>query len=214
MPQDEPRSMKTSSVANGCGRFIVLVGPDGVGKTTVARALIAHHRGPAGYFHFLPPLCGPLLRAPGDHSIPPPKAARSGSHVLGGIRLMRNATRCWVAYLRTVRPALKRSWLVVGDRWMYGYLVQPYALKFYGPNVLARAILRLLPRPHLIVNLSAPPHLIRERKQELTLAQIEQELLAWSSLRLPNFRTLDATGSPQTIVDEILGALALDRRSE
>lgn len=97
---------------------------------------------------------------------------------------------------------------------MYGYLVQPYALKFYGPDVLARAIVRLLPRPHLIVNLSAPPHLIRERKQELTLAQIEQELLAWSSLRLPNLHTLDATGSPQAIVEEILGALALDRRSE
>jgi len=119
-----------------------------------------------------------------------------------------------MGYLKTVRPALKRSWLVVGDRWMYGYLVQPYALKFYGPNVLARAIVRLLPRPDLIVNLSAPPHLIRERKQELTLSQIEQELLAWSSLGLPNLRTVDATGSPHAIVEEIFGALALDRRSE
>jgi hypothetical protein len=31
---------------------------------------------------------------------------------------------------------------------------------------------------------------------------------------LPNFHTLDATGSPQTIVEEILSAPALDRRSE
>ena len=139
--------------------------------------------GPAAYFHFLPPLRGPLPRSPGPASTPPPKAAPGGWPVLGWIRLIRNAARCWVGYLRTVRPALKRSWLVIGDRWMYGYVVQPDALKFQGPDSLARAVLRLLPRPHLIVNLAAPPHVIRERKQELTLSQIEQELLAWSSLR-------------------------------
>ena len=91
---------------------------------------------------------------------------------------------------------------------MYGYLVQPHALRFQGPDALARAVLRLLPRPHLIVNLAAPPHVIRERKQELTIAQIEQELLAWSSLRVTNLRTLDATRPPSDIASDILGALA------
>jgi hypothetical protein len=58
------------------------------------------------------------------------------------------------------------------------------------------------------VNLTAPPYVIRERKQELTVAQIEQELLAWSSLRMPNVKTLDATRSPQDIALEILATLA------
>jgi hypothetical protein len=87
---------------------------------------------------------------------------------------------------------------------MYGYVIQPDALKFYGPDQLARAVLRMLPRPHLIVNLTAPPSVIRERKQELTVAQIEQELLAWSSLRMPNVQTVDATRSPQDVALEIL----------
>jgi thymidylate kinase len=186
------------------GRLVILVGPDGVGKTTVARAMIEQHRGPAAYFHFLPPVCGPLPRMPESGSVLPPKAGLAGSRVLGWIRLLRNAARCWLGYRRTVRPALKRSWLVVGDRWMYGYLVQPAALRFHGPDLLARAVVHLLPRPHLVVNLSAPPHLIRVRKQELTISQIEQELLAWSSLRLPNVQTVDATRSPQLIADEIL----------
>jgi thymidylate kinase len=120
---------------------------------------------------------------------------------------MKNAARCWLGYLTTIRPALKRSWLVVGDRWMYGYVVQPDALRFQGPDALARAVLRLLPRPHLIVNLAAPPQVIRERKYELTVAQIEQELLAWSSLGVANLRTLDATRPPRDIADDILGAL-------
>jgi hypothetical protein len=72
---------------------------------------------------------------------------------------------------------------------------------------LARAVLHLLPRPHLIVNLAAPPHVIRERKQELTLTQIEQELLAWSSLDMANVKTLDATRRPREIASDILVAL-------
>ena len=128
--------------------------------------------------------------------------------MLGWIRIVRNAVRCWLGYVNSVRPALKRGLLVVGDRWMYGYVVQPEAMKFHGPDLFARAVMRVLPRPHLIVNLTAPPYVIRERKQELTLTQIEQELLAWSSLRMPNVKTLDATRSPQDIALEILVTLA------
>jgi hypothetical protein len=196
------------------GRFVVLVGPDGVGKTAVARALLDEYRGTAAYFHFLPPIHGPLLHSLGPAPTPPPKAAPGGWLVLGWIRLLRNTVRCWLGYLRTVRPALKRSWLIIGDRWLYGYVVQPYALKFHGPEWLARAAMRLLPRPHLVVNLSAPPHVIRERKQELTLSQIEQELLAWPSLPVDNLRTLDATRLPREIASEILLALGSCRGQE
>jgi hypothetical protein len=90
---------------------------------------------------------------------------------------------------------------------VYGYLAQPDALRFHGPNLLARAVVQTLPRPHLIVNLSAPPQQIRARKQELTLSQIEQELRAWSSLRFPNLQTFDATRSPHVIAEEILARL-------
>jgi thymidylate kinase len=201
--------MAAAPVATGGGRFVILVGPDGVGKTTVARAIIDQHEGSAAYFHFLPPVWGPMSATPEPNPPPPPPKARAGGfRVLGWIRLLRNAIKCWMGYFNTIRPALKRNCLVVGDRWMYGYLVQPDALRFCGPERLARAVVRLLPRPDLIVNLSAPSQLIGMRKQELTASQIEQELLAWSSLRMPNMQTLDASRSPQAIAREILGSVS------
>jgi thymidylate kinase len=203
-----------NGTARGIGGFVVLVGPDGVGKTSVARALIEQHHGPSAYFHFLPPLRGPLPQSPGSLTTPPPaKAAAGGSAVLGWVRLVKNAIRCWFGYWRTVHPALGRHWLIIGDRWVYGYLVQPEALRFQGPDRLARLVIRLLPRPDLTVNLSAPANVIHGRKQELTLAQIEQELASWSSLQVPNLRTLDATRPPHEIAADILAALAGSRSS-
>ena len=46
------------------GALVILVGPDGVGKTTVARALGAAYDGPSGYFHFVPPIGGRLSADP------------------------------------------------------------------------------------------------------------------------------------------------------
>src|SRR5262245_22717613 len=126
------KSMGIPHGSNRLGRFVVLVGPDGVGKTAVARALLAHHQGPAAYFHFLPPLRGPLARSPGPESTPPPKPGARGSAVLGWLRILRNAARCWIGYIRTVRPALQHTSLIVGDRWLYGYVAQPNTLRFYG----------------------------------------------------------------------------------
>jgi thymidylate kinase len=118
-----------------------------------------------------------------------------------------------MGYLKTVRPALKQNWLIVGDRWMYGYVVQPRALRFHGPDMLARAVMRLLPRPDLIINLAAPPQIIRTRKQELTVSQIERELRAWASLDVLNMKTLDASRPPDDIAAEILAELAVAGRT-
>lgn len=194
--------------ATRAGAFVVVVGPDGVGKSTVARALLARYPGERGYFHFAPPVFGGLGTAPPDGVAPPPKArGRLGSRALGLLRLARSFARFWAGYLLTVRPAVRRGALVVGDRWAYGYLVQPEALRFYGPGALARAVLRLFPRPDLIVNLHAPVATIRARKQELSAAEIERELEAWRALPAARIRTFDASDPPDVIAAAILDEL-------
>ena len=185
----------------------MLVGPDGVGKTSVARVLCGQRS--SAYFHFRPPVTSKMASAPPDGTIPPPpKASLTGSRLLGWVRLVRNLAWFWLAYLVRVRPALRKGHLVVGDRWAYGYLVQPYALKYYGPPWLARMALRWFPRPHLVANLSAPAGVIRQRKGELTGRQIEAELRAWRTLPVRALRTYEASGEPEAIAHSILEGLS------
>jgi hypothetical protein len=191
------------------GAFVAIVGPDGVGKTTVARVLAELYDGPTAYFHFRPPLLSALAPRPPDAAeLPMSKNTGDGLRVVGWLRLIRNVVHCWLGYLLRVRPALDKGTLVIADRWVYGYLVHPRALQFYGPAWLADLAIRTLPRPHMIVNLRAPRELIHERKQELAPGQIEAELATWAGLSAARLNTFDADAPPRVIGQRILDELA------
>lgn len=188
------------------GVFVVLVGPDGVGKTTAASAVGGLHAGMVRYFHFRPPVLGSLCHASDVERQPPPmeKADKVVWRPIGWARLAVAFVRFWLGYLVTVRPALARGELVIGDRWAYPYLVQPTAVRFGGPEGMARVALALLPQPDVVVNLSAPPLVIRARKDELTITQIEYELREWAHLPTRALHTVDATSDPHHVASEIL----------
>jgi N-acetylglucosaminyldiphosphoundecaprenol N-acetyl-beta-D-mannosaminyltransferase len=190
------------------GAFVVLVGPDGVGKTSTARALTERFEGPTAYFHFRPPLRGGMVPTPpAEMPSPQDKFPPVGSKVLGWLRLIRHLILCWLGHLLSVRPAVRRGNLVVGDRWSYGYLVQPRALRFHGPPWLAALCLQLLPRPDLVVNLAASVEEIRRRKQELSADEIADELHRWASLRLPRMRVFPVDEAPDRIAQRVLDEL-------
>ncbi len=66
------------------GAFIVLVGPDGVGKTTVAAALTQATECRSVYFHLRPKLNSALPTGPPESSPdPPPKHFGPGSRPRG-----------------------------------------------------------------------------------------------------------------------------------
>ena len=189
------------------GAFLVVVGPDGVGKTTLARTLLARVGSRGRYFHFIPNPLHTLEQSPPDDASLVDKGRERGSRMVGLLRIGRNLIRAWISYVLAIRPAVRLGSIVVGDRWLYGYAVQPLALKFYGPEWVARLMLRLMPQPDLVMVLDAPPEVIRERKAELSVTEIEAERRQWVGIR-GRTRTLDATRPAEELADEMLNHIA------
>jgi thymidylate kinase len=193
----------------GQGAFVVIVGPDGVGKSGLARALMETATGESGYFHFRPPTRGRLRTSVPIEQQPATKNRHRPSLLLGWVRLALAFVRFWAGYVSSVRPMLDRGGLVIGDRWAYGYLVQPHALRYGGPHWLARMMIKGLPSPDLVVNLIAPPEEIHRRKQELTVEEIGAEMEAWNRVPVPRMVTLDALETSRGMAHRVMSELGL-----
>lgn len=175
--------------------FIALVGPDGVGKTSLADRVVAAGRGRILYFHFCPTATQPVRPFVhlGDEPIPELPPAR-GSRLVGALRMTRNVLRFWWAYFTQIRPASKAGNLVIADRWGYGYQASPRAVRFYGPDWLGRLATAVMPKPDFILNLTGSPAMIHDRKADLEPEAIERELRGWGSLDAS--RRIDVDASP------------------
>lgn len=188
----------------GRGAFIVLVGPDGAGKTSVATELLARTGGE--YFHFRPPLFRrwdtPLAGETTAHTPP----VRRGP-VFSALRLTKAFVTFWAGYLTSVRPEVRAARIVIADRWAYGYLVHPIRLGVSIGTRWTNLLVRALPQPEMVFALVAEPRLIHRRKQELSPQQVAEEVAAWASLPVPQLSHVDASLPIPAIVDGIMSHL-------
>lgn len=193
----------SASLSTAQGSFVVVVGPDGSGKTSIAQGVLEAREG--RYFHFLPPYrAREMARRPSPQPPPPTKDPGRAFPPLGWLRLMRNAVTAWIGYLTAIRPTVARGELVVADRWLYGYVVQPRPLRYGGPEWLARVTIALLPTPDVVINLTAPVDVIHSRKNELSKEEIERELEKWQHLPTDRLVTIDTSDGLEKSVRDVL----------
>jgi thymidylate kinase len=111
-----------------------------------------------------------------------------------------------LGYWRWLRPALRSGALIVGDRWIYGYIGQPVALGYGGPRWLAGAAINLVPRPDLVVRLKADRNVVASRKRDLSAEEIAAEEDRWDGLNGPVL-VLDASRSPTQLAEDLMQEL-------
>jgi glycosyltransferase involved in cell wall biosynthesis len=179
------------------GLFVVFIGPDGAGKSTVADAVagrLARGFRRVWRFHWRPGVLPKLSRgaAPrSDGDVGVDQAPPSTSRYVGFVSLAR-FVYYWldfvVGYWIAIHPRKVRSTLVVGERYFPDVIVHPERYGFAVPRVLVRLAAAFVPSPDLVILLSDRPSLIHARKPELPLDVLAAQLTAYE-IEMTNWGT-------------------------
>ncbi len=165
------------------GLFVAVLGPDGVGKSTViaqlTEKLAPGFRG-HGVFHWRPMLLhpseseGPVTNPHGK----PPRGWMASAAIASVLVL-----DYWLGYLFLVWPLLARTRLVVFDRYFHDALVDPARYRYGGPMWFLQLLSRLVrPRDSLFIILDADENVILSRKSEVPGTELGRQREAYQQL--------------------------------
>jgi len=191
------------------GVFVTVMGPDGVGKSTLIQNLILAV-GPAfrrhRLFHWRPML---LLRRKNrrkttqPHSLPPHPSWRSIAMLFAYL------LDYWLGYWLLIRPILARSGLVIFDRYFDDLLIDAKRYRYGRPLWVARVLRSFMPKPDLVLVLDAPDEVVLSRKQEVAPEEVRRQRRLYSQYQseMPDSRLIDATASVDQVTAQSARAI-------
>lgn len=194
------------------GRYVVLGGPDGTGKSTLVNALRARGDVDFRHQHWRPGFLPSLARVQGrqeagvntdPHGRSPDRPAKAW------FRTIYYWLDFVLGYVAVVRPELARGRHFILERGWSDVCIDPlrYGLR---SSRLAGFLARLTPRADLAVVLQAEPRVIVRRKAELTEAEVARQLEAWRRGAPAVRRTVavDAGAPPAHVAASVVSLLA------
>lgn len=199
-----------------------MVGPDGVGKTTLCDALVERvERVGTPVWRVRFP--GVLPRRDPDERreirlgkgqypdltkprVYPPLYSRPVA-LAKTLYLFVDALAGWVV---KVRPLVRRGGLVVVERGWWDHAVDPRRYRLPPPASLVRPLGRFLPCVDVVVVLEADPDVIRARKPQLSEEELRRQMGAWHEVMPPRQRRvyIDASKPPDVVLAEVTAAVA------
>lgn len=207
------------------GLFLVLLGPDGSGKTTLAKEmdkrlspLFSSSEYYHGRFHLFPQLGGiKRLLVPSSKKKIQKELVQSSEtdmiqrETLSVTRACINIIYYGTEYMVSRIPVwfkLRKNKLIVCDRYFYDYLLHPEYIQ--APKWLIMLFTKLVPQPDLVLLIKCDAEVIFTRKKELPLEEIErqQQLLDTFKNVIDNTTTID-TNKPlvESVDDAVVAAL-------
>ena len=180
----------------GRGRYIVVAGPDGTGKTTVADHLrtTVLTDGPVLHLHHRPRVLGGLTAHDGPvtepHRDPPYPWAVSLGKVL---YLFADYLLGWLVRLR---PHLRKGGDVLLERGWWDMLVDPARYRLQPHDRLLRILGAVLTSPTTSIILVADSDILAGRTDELDGTELERQVAAWRALSPRLGATMIDTSAP------------------
>lgn len=190
-------------------KVVVFLGPDGAGKTTllnlVEESLAARGVDFARYY-FAPG----FLRRYRPSGTPTVNTNPHEGRQYGAVLVLLKVLLMLFEFNMGLTQVKRRNAVVLFDRFIHDLLVDPQRYRMNRLRWWMQALLKLAPRPDLVVIITAPPEVIQARKQEVPPQETARQVAAYrQAARLfPHTIEVDNTGSPEAkalrILDEIL----------
>ena len=198
------------------GFWVVVLGPDGVGKTSVLER-VNENLAPAFWrkasFHLRPH----LGRKKTSISIPvtDPHGKPPRGVLFSTAKLFYFLFDYFFGYALRVRPKLVQSTFILFDRYFHDLLADPKRYRYGSAMWLARLVGRCVPKPDLWVLLDAPGEIVVARKGEISLAEATRQRQAYRDVLAPlqNVARVDASQPLEAVVRDVEDHI-LDRLEE
>lgn len=200
---------------SSAGNFLVVLGPDGVGKTTLITglhdqlALLKNQELESIHLlHFRPhllPNINQLLTGKAEviGEFNDPHSAPAAGQISSLFRIVYYSFDYIFGYWLKLRQKINSGHTIIFDRYFYDFIIDPRRSRLSLPEWLPRLFLLIIPKPDLVFVLDAPAYEIYKRKQELPLDEIERQLCAYRLLvaeSASQFIRIDSSQSPEIMV--------------
>ncbi len=190
------------------GLVIVLCGPDGCGKSTLAPMIIEELRetfSPAKgrQIHWKPRVFSRSRDTGAPETNPHGKPVRNFAASVA--YFMFHWVEFFLGWRLRIFPATFRGGMVVIDRYYFDFFIDQRRYRMRVPPSLIEFGYKLLPKPDLVFLLDAPPEVLQRRKREVPAEESARQRSAFVELmkRVRNSVTLDATRSPENLAAEV-----------
>ena len=198
------------------GLFVVLMGPDGSGKSAIVDLLqefsLQHYQN-THHFHWRPGLFkkpSASTASAEETVLPPAENDYKYGFFISLLRFFYYLMDFIVGYWLIIFPKRYKKYLIIGERWYFDTIIQPYRYGFNLPKWFLQSAGFFIPKPDLVILLSADPTVIYARKPELSVDLIARQINEMKVMlqSMPNHKVIDTGINIDITKKNVLDVLA------